>query len=422
MGLFSRKKKEVAPVAQAESQKPVVQNAYPPKKVSSATVTQLEVDRTTKVSEMSKAELAFKETEKKIYNGPKSIKPSVVEKCYAEMEIQLSARQPDADYHAYDVNPISMAELNKANVGFEKQLEELKQHQSKIRWKRFGEVASDNLEERLAELAKMYDYLTTEQKEFIDYGFYEISESELEEHKKHFNIDVAAKREHVINKIPKLNEKQLERIEQFLASDIRAKSLDFDNTIPELSPKMINKFNRLFEEKYGDRKAEIQESKKSENNEKLVEGEEIVESDVVKEFTSQGPISLINEYEIKNTPPDSTIQLAVELQVAETNKPEEKIKLIDDDVPANENNNPIEDTKPSDDDIMVSEGSKTDDANKSSEDCKTVDDSQNIEDNSTDKDDDSAESEPDNEAQKPKAPAPRKITPPQKKKKKKKRR
>lgn len=235
---FGKKNKETKPVANnpklnAEDiwNRPVNSSSYKNDKVNTNVV----------VNEFTSAT-------PEVFNGPRGINPKVLERSMQQLEKEIEERENRAPQN-YEIAGISQTAMNKAEVMFDKTVEEIKEKQSKVRYGRISEASCEDIDKKVLELQNQYDYLT-HKRDDIDYGFDSISSVELDKVISEYDIEKAAERKAIISKMPGLNEEQKRKIQEFFDNDVVAEPMDYVNSIPELSQRDLEKIRREMEKLY----------------------------------------------------------------------------------------------------------------------------------------------------------------------------
>lgn len=182
------------------------------------------------------------------FNGPRGINPKVLERSMQQLEVELNERENRKEVF-YEIDGISSTAMNKAEVEFDKTVEEIKEKQSRVRYGRISEAKVDDIEQKVKELEEKYDYLTHKGEE-KDYGFESISGAELDRRVSEYDIEKAAQRKEIISRMPGLNEAQKQKIQEFFDQDVVAEPMDFVNTIPELTQRDLEKIRTELEKIY----------------------------------------------------------------------------------------------------------------------------------------------------------------------------
>lgn len=182
------------------------------------------------------------------FNGPRGINPKVLERSMQQLQVELDERE-NRPPQTYQIDGISAVAMNKAEVEFDKTVEEIKEKQSKVKYGRISEAQVDDIDQKVKELEDKYDYLT-HKKEDVDYGFDSISGAELNKVVSEYDLEKAAQRKAIISKMPGLTEAQKTKIQEFFDKDVVAEPMDYVNTIPELTQKDLAKIRRELEKIY----------------------------------------------------------------------------------------------------------------------------------------------------------------------------
>lgn len=254
MGLFSKKKPPEPPKPQPQAVVPQV----PKPQVS------------TQAAAVFDADAYFKSQESKSVKGPKSIKESTIRQKVEEMELMLSQREEQPDYHAYDKNPVREKEMKTIDEKLDIICAEVALKEEHTRYKAIRSANENDVEKKVEELSEQYDYLTDEAYDINkNHAFVDVNNDEAFRSVQESDMEAAEKREKVKSTMPKLTDRQLEAIEEFAQSDIKAKPIDVPDDIPGLSTSMLDRMTKQFEEKYGslkDAADKANEQKEKEDN------------------------------------------------------------------------------------------------------------------------------------------------------------
>lgn len=209
----------------------------------------------------------FKNQEQKSVKTLKRIKQSVVEQKVAEMKDILESGPSKPDYKDYDKNPVRDKEMAKASDDFEAVCSDIRERESRTRYKNIQNAVETDVEERVEKLADMYDYLTDEKYNRNTADFNEVLSDDDTRGKGEAEMKRAERREKARSTMPSLTDRHEQMIIEFEQSDTRAKPIDVPDSIPEFSAEKINRLAARFEEQYGS----LEESKKNADNENAAE-------------------------------------------------------------------------------------------------------------------------------------------------------
>lgn len=209
----------------------------------------------------------FKNQEQKSVKTLKRIKQSVVEQKVAKMKDVLESGPSKPDYREYDKNPVRDKEQAKANDDFETVCSEVRERESRTRYKNIQNAVETDVDERVEKLADMYDYLTDENYNRNTAEFNEVLSDDDTRGKGEAEMKRAERREKAQSTMPSLTDKHEQMILEFEQSDPKAKPTDLPDSIPEFSAEKINRLAARFEEQYGN----LEKSKNDSDSESSAE-------------------------------------------------------------------------------------------------------------------------------------------------------
>ncbi len=212
----------------------------------------------------------FKNQEQKSVRSLKRIKQSVVEQKVAEMKDILESGPSKPDYRDYDKNPVRDKEMARANDDFEAVCSEVRERESRTRYKNIQNAVETDVDERVEKLADMYDYLTDEKYNRNTADFNEALSDDDTRDKGEAEMKRAEKREKAKSTMPSLTDRHEQMIIEFEQSDAKAKPIDVPDSIPEFSAEKINRLAARFEEQYGN----LEKSKKDKDSKSAAEDPE----------------------------------------------------------------------------------------------------------------------------------------------------